>query len=119
MTLDESLSAFLEAHFAPLHQRLDRMEAEIVELRRSQPPQLVSVRDAAKALGVSLPTARRRVKAGEWPVRRDGRRVLVDLRMLHPITDEEVARLARQAREAANDPERRRHGLPAVEKAVG
>jgi hypothetical protein len=51
-------------------------------------------------VGVSYATARRRVDAREWPARRDGGRILVDLGALRPFTDENLARLARRARDA-------------------
>lgn len=48
------------------------------------------LKNAADAMGVSLATARRRVKSGAWTVRRDGRRVLVDLSGLHGPSDEDI-----------------------------
>jgi predicted site-specific integrase-resolvase len=61
---------------------------------------LVPLREAARRMGVSYATARRRVGAHEWPARRDGSRILVDVGALRPLTDEDLARVARRARAA-------------------
>lgn len=98
MSLDTTLGALLEAHLAPVRSELERLAAAVVELRRTLPPVLVPLREAARRLGVSYATARRRASAGDWPVRRDGGRILVDL--VRPLTDEDLARMARRAREA-------------------
>jgi hypothetical protein len=65
---------------------------------------LVPVPEAAAKLGVSVANLRRRIKAGEVPVRRIGRSVRVNIALLRPLDREEadeVARLAREARGAA------------------
>jgi excisionase family DNA binding protein len=98
VSLEDTLGALLEARVTPLRVAVERLASEVVELRRALPPQLVSVEEARKRLGVSLSTARRRVRNGEWPVRRDGRRVLVDLGALRPLSEEEVAREALRVR---------------------
>jgi len=49
---------------------------------------------------VSVRTARRRVDSGEWPSRRDGKKILVDVSALRPMTNEAVALEARRARVA-------------------
>ena len=68
-------------------------------MRQALPPALLPLKEAARRMGVSEKTARRRVRAGEWPARRDGRKVLVDLSALRPMTDDEVARAAAQLRD--------------------
>jgi len=68
-------------------------------MRQALPPALVPLKDAARRMGVSEKTARRRVRAGEWPARRDGRKVLVDLSALRPMTEDEVARAAAELRD--------------------
>ncbi len=100
MSLDTTLGALLEAHLAPVRSELERLAAEVVELRRTLPPMLVPLREAARRLGVSYATARRRAAAGDWPVRRDGGRILVDLGALRPLTVEDLARMARRAQGA-------------------
>src|SRR3989442_835104 len=79
MSFKDTIAAVLDGRLAPLRLELQRLAAEVSDLRQALPPLLVSVPLAAERLGVSLSTARRRVRDGEWPVRRDGRRVLVDL----------------------------------------
>ena len=98
MSFDETLGALLDAHLAPLRGELERLAAEVTELRRTLPPMLVPLREAARRLGVSYATARRRVNAREWPARRDGGRILIDLGALRPLSDEEVTRIAYRAR---------------------
>jgi hypothetical protein len=94
VTLEDSLGALLDAKLAPLRSDLDRVTAELSAVRRALPPQLVSLKRAAEVMHCSTKTAGRRVKSGEWPSRRDGGRVLVDLSALRPVSDEEVARVA-------------------------
>jgi len=47
--------------------KLDRLLAELAALRASQSPRLVSPSEAAKALGVSIATCRRRIADGTLP----------------------------------------------------
>lgn len=97
MSIEEQLSAILIA-VAPLRSELARVSAELAAVKRSIPPQLAPLKDAAKRMGVSVKTARRRVKSGDWPSRKDGRIILVDLSALRPIGEEEVAQLATRLR---------------------
>ncbi len=96
MSLEEILGTLLEARIAPLHTELRRLATELVRLRRALPPMLVSLKEAAIRMRVSYATARRRAHTGEWPVRRDGGRILVDLTSLHPRSEAEIAHLARE-----------------------
>ena len=98
MSLDTTLGDLLEAHLAPVRSELERLSAEVIELRRTLPPMLVTLREAARRPGVSYATARRRAAAGDWPVRRDGGRILVDLGALRPFTEDDLRRMARRAR---------------------
>jgi hypothetical protein len=98
VSFDETLGALLDAHLAPVRLEIARLTAQVTELRRTLPPMLVPLKEAARRMGVSYATARRRVDASEWPVRRDGGRILVDLGALRPMSAEEVALLARRAR---------------------
>jgi excisionase family DNA binding protein len=65
---------------------LRHLKLQVVELVKavsaSKPARLVSVSEAAEALGVSEVTVRRRIKDGKLPVKRIGRAVRVDLRGL-------------------------------------
>ncbi|HET7787936.1 MAG TPA: helix-turn-helix domain-containing protein [Myxococcales bacterium] len=98
-TLENTLGALLSARLVPLHSDLRRVTAELAALRQALPPALFPLKEAARRMGVSEKTARRRVQAGEWPARRDGRKVLVDLSALRPMSEEEVARAASELRD--------------------
>ncbi len=98
-SFEARLGALISARIAPLRSALQDFAHVLEGLRRALPAQLVPLKEAARRMGVSEKTARRRVSAGEWPARRDGRRVLVDLSELRPMTDEDVARAARAARD--------------------
>ncbi len=97
MTLEETIAAILDQRLGPLRLDLQRVAGALEALRSALPPALVPLKEAARRMHVSEKTARRRVRAGEWPARRDGNRVLVDLAALRPLTEEEVARAARLA----------------------
>ena len=96
MSFEDTLQKVYEAQLA-LRLELEQVRAELVALRRSLPPQFVTQKEAAKRMACSVKKVSRRVKSGEWSSRRDGGRVLVDMSALHPVTDAEVAQLARQA----------------------
>lgn len=67
------------------------LKAEIVALRRSLPPQLGSVEEAAKALGCCKRTVWRLIRDGKLAHRKVGRKTVVDLASLHPVTDDDLA----------------------------
>lgn len=98
MTIEETIAASLAAHVTPVLAELREVRAELEALRRALPPQLVSMADAAKHLGLSLATVRRRVRDGTLPSRRIGRNVRVDLSAAHPMTETEVVQLSKRAR---------------------
>ncbi len=83
---------------ATLTEGIARLDAEVRALRQALPPRLGTLREAADLLGVSYATVRRRVRDGSLPVRRVGRALRVDLGALRPVSEEGVARTARQAR---------------------
>ncbi len=83
---------------AELRGEVRALAAQVEHLRRALPAQLVSMREAADRLGLSLSTVRRMAKHGDLPCRRMGRSVRVDLAVLHPMTDDEVAQAAARAR---------------------
>jgi excisionase family DNA binding protein len=66
------------------------LRAEIVALRRALPPQFGSVGDAAKALGCCTRTVWRQIRDGKLPYRKVGRKTVVDLAALHPLTDDDT-----------------------------
>ena len=92
--LADEIKAAVADGLAPLRADLQRMTAEFAALKQAVPPSLVPLKEAAKRMGVSTKTAARRVRAGDWPSRRDGGRVLVDLSGLRAKTGEEIAREA-------------------------
>ena len=98
-SLEDTLGALLSSRLVPLRSDLQRVTAELAAMRQALPPALLPLKEAARRMGVSEKTARRRVRAGEWPARRDGRKVLVDLSALRPMTEDEVARAAAQLRD--------------------
>jgi hypothetical protein len=98
MTLEETLATILDQRLAPLRRDLERVTGALNALRSALPPTLVPLAQAAAAMHVSVKTARRRVDAGEWPSRRDGKRILVDLTALHPMAEQKIAELATSAR---------------------
>jgi len=83
-------------------QELARLREEVAQLRRSLPAAVGSAEQAAALAGVSVRTIRRRIRAGELPTRKLGRRTLVDLSALRPLEEAEVIRLAREARNGRN-----------------
>ena len=99
MTLEETLAVILDQRLAPLRRDLERVAGALEALRSAMPPMVVPLRQAAAVMHVSVKTARRRVDAGEWPSRRDGKRILVDLTALRPMGEEKVAALAMVARQ--------------------
>jgi excisionase family DNA binding protein len=97
-TLEDTLGTLLDARLAPLRSDLERVSAELAAVRRALPPLLLPLKEAAKHMHVSEKTARRRVRSGEWPARRDGRKLLVDLSALRPMNDAEIAEAAHRLR---------------------
>jgi excisionase family DNA binding protein len=79
---------------ALLRELLDRVAA--IEARL--PPALAPIPRAAEALGVSVPTVRRRIADGSLPTTKIGGRTLVDLARVRGIDGEEIAKLAAQTR---------------------
>jgi excisionase family DNA binding protein len=98
VSVEESIRAAVAAEVAPLRTEVARLASQVEALRRAIPPALVAVPEAAKAIGVSEATVRRRIKDGSIPVRRVGRAVRVDLAALRSPDSAEVARLAQAAR---------------------
>ena len=82
-TIEDAIAATLEAKLLPLQAEVHRLAKEIERLRQAFPSPHVSMRDAAKALQVSLSTIRRRVKDGSLPAVRVGNMLRVDLGALH------------------------------------
>lgn len=91
MTIEETIAVVVGGQVAPVLAELRAVKTELEALRRAMPPQLVTMTAAAKALGQSLSTIRRKVKDGTLPCRRIGRSVRVDLSGLRGPTQAEVS----------------------------
>lgn len=98
MTIDAALAEAVRSAVAPLAEEVRALRAEVAELLRSQPPRLVSVEEAAAALGVSACTIRRWEHDQQIASVRRGGRVLIDLSTVRPTDPAQIAALARQAR---------------------
>lgn len=94
MTLEQTLSSLLEAKLAPLCDEVSRLREQLAAVRGALPSNLVTMREAAERLGVSVATVRRQVKAGRLPVRRIGRALRIDLDAAKPPSEDDVARKA-------------------------
>ena len=73
------IAAEVTTALTPVLAELRELRAEMAALRASQSPRLVSPIEAAKLLGISIATCRRRIADQTLPSRHIGRRVLVDL----------------------------------------
>lgn len=89
--------AHLPSHIAGIEARLGRIEEGMASLRRALPPLLVTLPEAARALGVSYATIRRMKKAGRLPLVGSGRSARVDLSALHAPDEDGIARDAAAA----------------------
>lgn len=95
MTLEAAITEAVRAAVEPLVEANRKLAAEIEQLRRALPAQLVTVQEAARILGLHEDTIRNRIADGTLPCRRFGKRVRVDLSAAtHGPSDEEVAQLA-------------------------
>ena len=83
---------------ADLRRDVARLLAAMARVENRLPSPLANVQQAATALGCSVPTIRRKVKAGEIPSMRIGRAVRIDLSKLRALTGAEVRDLSRLAR---------------------
>lgn len=98
MTIEDTLGAVVEAKLAPFRAEVGKLSAEVEALRRALPPMLVTMAEAARHLGVSLSTVKRRARDGSLPVRRFGKALRIDLAAVRAPTEAEVIRLATVAR---------------------
>jgi excisionase family DNA binding protein len=98
VTIEDTLGAVVEAKLAPFRLEVGKLSSEIEALRRALPPMLVSMAEAARRLGVSLSTIKRRARDGSLPVRRFGRALRVDLAAVREPEEAEVIRLSLAAK---------------------
>jgi excisionase family DNA binding protein len=98
VSVEDAITDAVERAVAPLVAELRELRAAVWAMSAALPPVLATTPEAAGRLGVSVSTVRRRIKDGSIPVRRIGRSVRVDLAALKPLSEDDVARLAREAR---------------------
>lgn len=79
MSIEDAIAAAVQAHVSPLVVEIQRLSAQVGELRRALPARLVTLAEAAEQLGVSLATVRRRVRDGSLVSKKLGRAVRIDL----------------------------------------
>lgn len=91
--VEQLLADAVRSALQPLRDEVARLTAAVERVEAQLPPQLVPLAEAAERMGVSVATARRRVRDGSWPSRRDGARLLVDLAQLRPLSKGEVVEL--------------------------
>ena len=96
--IDAALAAVVANAMAPVVSELAGLRADLAEVRASLPPRMLSVREAARAMGVSTQTITAMAKRNEIASRRAGRRLLISAVSLRPTDPARVAELAREAR---------------------
>ena len=99
MSIDAAIAKAMAAALAPVLEELQALRAEVTEVRACLPSRFVSLKESAKALGIDSRTILSMAARGEIITRRAGRRVLVDAASLRPPSREQIAELARAARE--------------------
>lgn len=72
--------------------------ARVARMEERLPRDLVPAPEYGRRTGLSRSSIARAIKAGELPVVRVGRRVLIDASAIRPVSPAEIARLAREAR---------------------
>ena len=107
MSFEDTLRAAIRAELAPLLERqtIEILEALVLvqrEIRKGQPPKpLLTTKEAAVALGISLSSVHRRIKDGSLRSVRFGTAVRVDisgLRSPEEIAEETRLKIARARR---------------------
>jgi hypothetical protein len=100
VTVDDAIVSAVGRALAPVLDELTVIRTELAELRRSQPPRLLTIAEAAATARVSPCTIRRWERDGVVRSVRRGARVLIDAHSLQPTSDDEITVRARTAREA-------------------
>jgi excisionase family DNA binding protein len=98
MSLETSLTEIVTAAILPLTEQVQSLRVELAQVKAALPPKFGTVADAARVLGVSEQTIRRKAELGEIPSTRIGRSVRIDLSALRPIDATKIAELAIEAR---------------------
>jgi len=82
--IDDAIRAAVVAAVEPLAGQIAALTAEVAALRAASPPRLLSVPEAARALGISSRSCWRRVADRSLPSTRLGRSVRIDAADLRP-----------------------------------
>lgn len=80
MTVEEAIVAAVER---AVDRRLAGVEQQLAALVAAQPPRMLTIAEAAEALGCHPNTVSRMVKAGQLVYKRVGRAVRIDSRSLN------------------------------------
>lgn len=91
MTFEDTIRETVAAAMAPLADRIRELSVEVERLRAALPTREVDVHEAARLLGCSVDTIRRRIDDGSIPIRRRGRLVRIDLASLRAPSRDAVA----------------------------
>ena len=99
MSIDAAIAKAMAAALAPVLEELQALRAEVAEVRACLPPRFVDLKTAAGALGCDPQTVRSMCDRRELVWRKAGRRILIDAASLRSPSREQIAELARAARE--------------------
>jgi excisionase family DNA binding protein len=99
MSFEETLTAVLQAQLAPVLAEIRQLRERIKTFERKLPPLLGTKEDAARVLGTSASTIRRRIEDGSIPATKKGGLVRVDLAALNPVDEAELEKLLKNRRE--------------------
>jgi excisionase family DNA binding protein len=83
-----------QPQLADLVRSVEGLQREIAALRAALPQQLLTLRQAARMLGVGYSTLRRWVKDGDVPCVRVGRTTRIDAAVVRARSREDIAALA-------------------------
>ncbi len=87
----------IPVRLASLEREIRQASDRLASIESRLPSALASISDAARICGVSVPTMRRWVKAGEVPVTKVGNTVRVDVSRLQGRDKEDIASLVKDA----------------------
>ncbi len=96
--LSDELRAAVAPELDAVAAELRRLQEALAALQASLPPRLASRKEAWEICDVTEATLDRWIRDGDVRVVRRGRRVLVDLSSLKPVSEDDVAAAARAAR---------------------
>lgn len=77
---------------------LEPIRYALAAIERRLPRDLVPPEEYQRRTKLSRSTVARAIKSGQLPVVRFGRKVLIDASAVRPVSTEDIARLAREAR---------------------